>query len=548
MRSKSEDVSRREFLATGTAAACAAGLVQTKNGFAALTQGANGERPNIILAMADDLGWGGLAYQNANDDPPITPHLDKMASEAVRFDQFYSAGAVCSPTRASVLTGRNPARMGLWTGGCGGLRTEELVLPEILAQNGYMTGHFGKWHLGNRNGLTPEDRGYHETFWTGNNVGHVNPDRYVRNGEKIGVVEGDDSLILADEVLKFIDKAVTADKPFFITLWFHAPHSPWGSSQEFMDLYPHLKENSNGRKQYSDISALDKAMGNLRQGLKDKQLSSNTMLWFTSDNGGVGEEELRGGKGTIYEGGFRVGAILEWPDKAPEPFQSPVAGVTSDFFPTILDYCGLSDKALVQPLDGVSLRSAIDKTWERRPEPIGFQWSLWDCGYDPDKSTYAIVDQDERLVISPEMGVEYFDLATDPGEKNNLAEQHPDRVGELRASLEQWITSFENSYAGDDYGDVRTSNAGRGKMQVRAATSAYLGNRRLQILSNPPFQGTLAAEILSLDGTLLWRGSTRAVGHARAVSFRVPEMAPGSYIVQLHDARGEHHCLSVSRL
>ena len=253
-------------------------------------------RPNIILAMADDMGWGDPGF-NGNQIIK-TPHLDEMAKAGLRFDRFYAGGAVCSPTRGSCLTGRHPYRYGVWSANQGHLRKEEMSLAEVVKTQGYTTGHFGKWHLGTldptrsgkgagrdaaRNYMTPGMKGADEWFGTEYGVrlwdpitdSDVNP--YYHNGKLASEnLQGDDSRVLMDRAIPFIRKAATEKQPFLAVIWFHAPHEPVFAGPEFLKMYAGREEGE--RHFYGVITALDLQMGRLRKELRDLGIADNTML------------------------------------------------------------------------------------------------------------------------------------------------------------------------------------------------------------------------------------------------------------------------------
>lgn len=264
-----------------------------------------GSRPNIIFCMSDDQGWGDVGYYG---HPVLrSPHLDQIAKEGIRFERFYSGAPVCSPTRGSCLTGRHPYRYGIDFANIGHLKREEITLAEALKEQGYSTGHFGKWHLGSlttkiknahrgRPGHSthyspPWEHGYdacfvtesavptywkdgvYETFgthyWTG-------PDEMV-SGDTI---TGDDSKLIMDRALPFIEKAAAANTPFLTVIWFHAPHAPAVSAPPYTDDY-----DEKNKDYYGCLTAMDEQIGRLRAKLKSLGIEKNTMLWFCSDNG-----------------------------------------------------------------------------------------------------------------------------------------------------------------------------------------------------------------------------------------------------------------------
>lgn len=399
-------------------------------------------RPNIILAMADDMGWGDPGYNSrrvtyANGTPHPdqgwinTPTLDTMAANGLRFDRFYAASAVCSPTRASCLTGRNPFRVGVPYANEGRLGFGETPLSKVLSANGYRCGHFGKWHLGtmttlrsdaNRGGdasvySAPWHHGYDFCFAAESKVPTYHPYRNPTNGlalptgfgdpnfygtrywrmpatwnqtsgEGIAVpvgevnnaADGDSSRLLVRQVIPYIRSSVADNMPFFVVLWFHTPHKPivdpGGVSP--VDSSAALK---------ASIEGMDNALGMLRNELTALGVRGNTMFWLTSDNGpedGVNSpnetnttRSLTSGrllerKRSLHEGGVRVPGILEWPNVISSGRGTNFPAVTSDYYPTILDFLELSVPNQ-KPLDGISLRPLIAGTATTRTSPIGFK-------------------------------------------------------------------------------------------------------------------------------------------------------------------------------
>jgi len=433
-------------------------------------------RPNIILAMADDMGWGDPGYNSMtvtypNGDPHpdqgwiSTPTMDAMAASGLRFDRFYSASAVCSPTRASCLTGRNPYRVGVPFANVGRLGFDETPLSEILSAEGYACGHFGKWHLGsmttlrsdsNRGGnasvySAPWHHAYDFCFATESKVPTYHPYRKTTNGlalptsfndsnfygtrywrmpatwdqtsgegdavpvnEVNNAADGDDSKLLVDQVIPFIQGAVAAGDPFFVVLWFHTPHKPMVDPDgvSAVDSSDALRDS---------IEDMDTALGRLRTELTTLGVRGNTMFWLTSDNGpenganspnetstvrSISSGRFLERKRSLHEGGVRVPGILEWPDMITSGTSTAIPAITSDYYPTILDYLCLSVPEQ-KPIDGISLRPVIEGTATARTNPIGFK-------IESDKSW---VNQQYKL-IDDGSGWELYDLINvAPGEE-----------------------------------------------------------------------------------------------------------------------------------
>ncbi len=274
------------------------------------TQNKSTTKPNIIIIMADDLGFGDVGF---NGNKIIkTPALDKMAAEALVFDRFYAAAPICSPTRASVLTGRNAMRQGIFAPHAAGMRSGETTIAEVLKEDGYTTGIFGKWHLGwimpdsevDGQGFysPPWHHGFDESFVTKSAMPTWNPtvtpwDMWDnKEGEmwttsfyledKILAkknLKGDDSRIIMDRVIPFIEKSVKQNTPFLACVWLHTPHEPVVAGPEYKAMYAEYPEEN--QHFYGAVTAMDEQIGRLRKLLKEMGISENTIVWFMSDNG-----------------------------------------------------------------------------------------------------------------------------------------------------------------------------------------------------------------------------------------------------------------------
>jgi len=448
--------------------------------------------PNIILCMADDQGWGDVGYAGH----PIlkTPHLDAMAAHGLRFDRFYAAAPVCSPTRGSVLTGRNPNRFGCFSWGHN-LRPQEITIAEALKEAGYVTGHFGKWHLGSAQKNSPVNPGASGfDVWLSAPNFFDNDPILSRQGVAVQMT-GESSMVTVDAALAFIRSQAADDKPFLAVVWFGSPHLPHQAAEEDRALYAEL-EDERLQHFYGEITGLDRAVGKLRAELRNLGLQENTVLWYCSDNGGLPELGSTGGRGhkaSIYEGGLRVPAIIEWPARIRQPRITNVPANTTDIFPTLLEIAGLEPETEV-PLDGISLVPLIDGRMTTRPQPMGF-WQHPTRGIitpshkwmsellEAQKQGREITDEirlrtnagrittqypDDTFpghaawldwpwklhrIASDEGGVtiELYNLADDPYEKADLSAGHPDRVAAMRAELEEWMKSVVASLNGRDY-------------------------------------------------------------------------------------------------
>ncbi len=449
----------------------------------------DGDRPNVILCMADDQGWGDTGY---NGHPLVhTPHLDAMSRAGLRFDRFYSGAPVCSPTRGSALTGRHPFRYGIPTANAGHLRDQEVTVAELLRQQGYVTGHFGKWHLGTltkdredgrRGGRRPEhyappwEHGFDVSFsaevqmptWNPM-VNQAFPSRYwIGPGEfATENLEGDDSRVIMDRAVPFIRKAAQSHTPFLAVVWFHTPHKPVVAGPGYRALYADLGPGE--QHYFGSITALDEQVGRLRAELRDLGIAGDTMFWYCSDNGPEGRAPgssteygsaggLRGRKRSLFEGGLRVPGILEWPSRVKGDRSTSVPCSTSDYLPTVASALGLSASADSRPIDGVDLIPLIDGRMQRRGKPIAFQTpDSGDRGREgrlgsPDHALigdrYKFLSYlDERRMAEDML----FDLAVDPGERHDLGDSLPRMAASMRRELSAWDESCRRSEEGLDY-------------------------------------------------------------------------------------------------
>jgi len=462
-------MNRRQFLkAVGVgAAALSTGRLSAR---AASSSEARGDRPNIILCMTDDQGWGDVSYNGLKRIK--TPNLDAMAAAGVRFNRFYSAHPSCSPTRASVMTGRHPFRAGvLWPGMP--LRTQEFTIAQAIKRAGYTTGHFGKWHLsGGKSGrgrALPVDDPLHpghfgfDTWFTVSNWFDANW-TFSRMGERV-TVPGDGSDAIVAEALTFIEKNAESKTPFLAVIWFGSPHVPLLPTKE--DL-----EAAGGHPYYGEIIGVDRGMGALRAGLRKLGVADNTMLWFNSDNGAWQNEKygpdafgsngvLRGHKGQIWEGGVRVPGLIEWPARIKKPFVTNVPVVTSDIYPTIVDLLNIDISDQTQPIDGISILAILDRKMDKRPKGIGF----WHPEGDNILSSTRVAwtGNQYKLYKRGKDKFELYDLNADVSEKTDVAAEHPNVVKRMKADMEAWQQSVARSFHGKDYPEGRVIQPARAK-------------------------------------------------------------------------------------
>lgn len=406
------------------------------------------ETPHIILVMADDQGWGQTSY---NGHPDLkTPHLDEMAANGLRFDRFYAGASNCSPSRATVLTGRTNDRTGVQNHGFP-MRLQEKTLPQALQKAGYATGHFGKWHLNGLRGPgvpiladdshTPGAFGFEHWLSVTN---YFDRDPLLSRMGEFEDYEGDSSEVVIAEALKWIEKEA-ADRPTFTVVWYGTPHDPMVASEEDQAPFSELPERS--QEQYGEILAMDRSIGALRAGLREQGIAENTLFWYCSDNGGLtgfGPNTmggLRGSKNTMYEGGLRVPGIIEWPSRITEGRTTDFPAGTVDIFPTIAEVVGLPDSAMLQPQDGMSLVPLIDgKEDGRRGKPLPFRH---------DKR--GVLIDDRYKLITQKGKFELYDLQKDQAEENNIIDTEGDAAAWMKKEWAKMNQSIEDSVAGKDY-------------------------------------------------------------------------------------------------
>lgn len=447
-------------------------------------------QPNIIFVMADDHGYGDAGFTG---HPFVqTPNLDKMSKNGTVLNRFYASAPVCSPTRASVMTGRHPFRGNVPNHGHY-LRPDEITLAERLKSCGYVTGHFGKWHIGSvqpESPTCPGEAGFDE-WLSGLNFFDLDP--YLSDNGIYKQFKGSGSVITMDATLEFLKKHKDSDSPMFAVTWFPSPHDPQREIPSYLDEADKLYDEQDTRKPgyFREITVLDYQVGRLRSALREWGIEKETLLIYTSDNGGlVGESSGgRAMKGSIYEGGLRVPTIFEWPGSLKaKSIDTPA--YSSDFYPTLtaIAGCELVDQPL---LDGIDLSKILKGSQERR-SPMGF-WH----GYEVGQATFSdrvireLMEASEsngpnphsnrllknvkefpkrdptllkghaawndwpwklhRIDNNDGVKIELYHLADDPMESRNIAKKQPEIASKMRASLEQWQRSVLRSWEGADY-------------------------------------------------------------------------------------------------
>jgi len=337
------------------------------------------EKPNIIIMMADDLGYGDVGcFGNKIIE---TPNIDQLASDGVKFTQFYAGHPTCSPSRAGMMAGRTPFRNGVYTyipgKSCVHLRDEQVTLAEICKKQGYDTGFFGKWGLigdmEDKSQPSPNDQGFDYWLATHNNAkpSHKNPTNFYRNGKAEGEIKGYSSQIVVDNAMEWLNSRKDKSKPFLLVLWFHEPHRTLAQPESFTKKYEKYGEDAG--EYYANINHMDFQIGRMMNYLNEKKLDNNSWITFTSDNGpknmdGRSTNGLRGRKGSLYEGGYKVPTAMYWKGKLEggKTINEPLASF--DFVPTFYDLFGMEPMSQDQ-LDGVSMLPVIEGEKLNREDP-----------------------------------------------------------------------------------------------------------------------------------------------------------------------------------
>jgi arylsulfatase A len=406
------------------------------------------EKTNFVVLLCDDLGYGDLS---CFAHPQVrSPNLDQLAHEGVKLTHCYSASPVCSPSRAGLMTGRIPNRLGIrdWIPANSAvfLRPSEVTIAQLLKEAGYRTCHAGKWHLNSKTDgseRTPGEAGFDHWLYTQNNAdpSHLNPTNFIRNGKPAGKLEGPSSHVVVAEAIRFLE--ANKGQPFFLNLWFHETHEPVAAAEEFLDLYP--KESNRDRRHYlGDVSQVDAAIGKLLKYLDEHGLRDSTLVFFSSDNGPEtlkrykGAERsygspgpLRGMKLHVTEAGYRVPGILRWPGHTRPGRVSTEPVCSVDLLPTFCAIAGIKPPE-GRSLDGADLAPLFEGKPVKRPHPLYWQ-------YDFAISKPWVVSLREgpwKLLANAGLDrFELYNLADDVGETKDLADKEPERVKQMTAEM-----------------------------------------------------------------------------------------------------------------
>ena len=457
----SNGVNRRQFLKTVGFGAAAFALTGCSGktldfGFGFAKEDKDSEpKPNFLFILADDLGWSQISCYGS--DFYETPNIDQLASEGVKFTDAYAACPVCSPTRASIMTGKYPARLHVTDFIAGGnypyeklkqpkwqkyLPLEEITIAEVLKTAGYRTASFGKWHLSiakkppESRPYNPDKQGFDESIITYKPRSSQDPEKDAHNVE-----------IITERALEFLEK--NKDRPFFLYVPHNTIHSPILGKKKLIDKYrskPGSDLPQNNPVIGAMIEELDNSVGRLLKKLEELKIADKTIVVFFSDNGGLEraakQTPLRSGKANLYEGGIREALVVRWPGvtKPGSVCSEPVISV--DFFPTFLRILGIVLKAK-RPIDGVSLVPVLAQSGPLNRQAIYWHYphyhssSIGPCGAVR-KDDYKLIEWFDETICGAGNRFELYNLKKDIGEQNNLTKEMPGKTKELKQMLENW--------------------------------------------------------------------------------------------------------------
>jgi arylsulfatase A len=404
-------------------------------------------RPNILLMVADDMGYADLGSYGGKSN---TPNLYALAERGIRFTNFYAASSNCSPSRAGLMTGKSPAKVGMYNYRPPGhplhLRSEEVTIAEVVKAKGYQTAHIGKWHLGclpqdsSLNHPQPHEQGFDYSLGTENNAqpSHLNPVNFVRNGIKLGEQQGYSCQLLADEAIGWFENQQAPDAPFFMYMAFHEPHAKVASPPELVAKYANYSEKD--AEYLANIENLDLAVGRVLDYLEGNRMMENTLIIFSSDNGSYRKASngpLKAVKSYVYDGGIRVPCIVYWSALANQPREMEEATGFVDVMPTIQE---LVDAEVNENLDGTSILGLLKGEAFEREKPL--YWYFYRTSpemamrlsdmmilgkdYDSIPRTHRFAAADMGYIRQMDFNeYELYDLSEDVGQTKNLITNHP---------------------------------------------------------------------------------------------------------------------------
>ncbi|MCA9425726.1 MAG: sulfatase-like hydrolase/transferase [Candidatus Omnitrophica bacterium] len=446
-------------------------LVEAISGVHAENVSSHPDKPNILLLLADDQGWGDMGC--AGHPVLKTPGLDKLASEGCRLTTFYTSAPVCSPSRAGILTGRDQNRFGMKHIINDGedksipvfhhVPVNEPTIPRLLKSVGYKTAHIGKWHLsfsGRKDEPTPHDYGFdHYLLLAAGRHTSYKDSKWQRDGERIQTEGRWTAEVYVDEAIDFIESCT--DAPFFVNLWSFAPHIAVECAGKYKEMYPGRTEQE--QTYFGCITQMDEQYGRLLDYLEEKGLTDNTIVVFTSDNGCTSPilpwvenargyaGPFRGSKHNIHEAGIRVPALVRWPGVTQPGSVSNEIASTLDLLPTLCSAAGV-DLPDEWDFDGGLLNPAFENRPIDRPHPVYIQYELGrmllDRGEIFTSPPLALRKNYWKLFCDTDFkNLELYNMDTDPGEKWNMADIHPDIAQDLLNDLEEIYPIINGPYS-----------------------------------------------------------------------------------------------------
>ena len=430
---------------------------------------AKSKRPNFMIILCDDLGYGDLGC--FGNKKIKTPNLDVFAKQSMRLTDCYSAAPMCSPSRSAMLTGRTPNRTGVYDwippDHFLHLPADEITIAQLLKDAGYATCNVGKWHCNGKFNSPeqpqPNDFGFDYWFSTQYSPEHLNPDGFVRNGTYIGKRTGYACQLVAQDAIDWLTDIRDKSKPFFQYVCFHEPHEPVMSPPELVARYMPIARNKNEAMYFANVANLDNAIGKLLKALDEMQLTDDTFIYFTSDNGPAQTNTtyfkhsygspgpLKGYKRHLYEGGIRVPGIIRWPGKTKpgSVMTQPICG--TDILPTFCSIAGIKQPT-DRKIDGSDITPIFAEKKIKRHTPLHWHfygsWSppravlreddwvlvgMWDM---PEESKGRFNYEKMKFIKQPKLiDFKLFNVRNDIGQDNDLSKQHPERFEKMKATL-----------------------------------------------------------------------------------------------------------------
>ncbi len=485
-----------------------------------LVRGADVPRPNVLLIISDDQGYGDLSLHG---NPHVsTPHLDRLATNGIQFERFF-VSPVCAPTRASLLTGRYSLRTGARGVARGEetMRSDEVTIAELLRGAGYRNGYFGKWHNGENFPYTPGGQGFDDVF--GFNLGHWNNyfDTTLDRSSKPEKTRGFITDVLTDEALKFID--ANGGRPFFCYVAYNVPHSPFQCPDRYFEKHKRAGLGDFLASVYGMVENMDENIGRLLSRLDTLGLRENTIVIFMSDNGPNGARYnagMRGVKGTYHEGGSRVPCFISWPAKFKQPRIVREIAAHIDMLPTVLDLCGVvtnsNDRVnrqspIANPIDGLSLVPLIEGRTNHWPDRILFQQHLANVRSDKTGSLrtqrFRLVNEGNRWGL--------YDMQHDPEQKRDASAEFAAEKRRLVSAYEKWWTGIKAELVSPWPPPIPVGYSQENPTELPVPQSEFSGGLK--------FSGKHPNNAWLVD----WTNTTARV------DWRIDVVQPGSYEVRL---------------